>query len=54
SIFGFEIMFGVIGCICLIMLLRSIKKHFGTGEAGTQNAAEEAEAAQIAGGEATV
>lgn len=29
GIFGFEIMFAVIGCVCLVMLLRSIKKHFG-------------------------
>ena len=50
-IFGFEIMFGVIGCICLAMLLRSIKKHFG---AESVNAAEEAEAEQVAGGEATI
>ena len=27
SIFGFEIMFAVIGIVCLFMLLRTIKKH---------------------------
>ena len=51
SIFGFEIMFGVIGCVCLVMLLRTIKKHFG---AESVDKAEEAEAAEIAGGEATI
>ena len=51
SIFGFEIMFGVIGCFCLIMLLRTVKKHFGTDAA---NKVEEAEATEIAGGEATI
>ncbi|WP_371298214.1 hypothetical protein [Paraeggerthella sp.] len=29
-IFGFEIMFGIIGCFCLVMLLRTVKKHFGS------------------------
>ena len=33
SIFGFEIAFGVVGIICLFMLLRSIKKHFGNKSA---------------------
>lgn len=51
SIFGFEIMFGVIGCICLVMLLRAIKKHFG---AESVDKTEEAEATEIAGGEATI
>lgn len=51
SIFGFEIMFGVIGCICLVMLLRTIKKHFG---AEYVDKTEEAEATEIAGGEATI
>lgn len=51
SIFGFEIMFGVIGCICLVMLLRTIKKHFG---AESVDKTEEAEATEIAGGEATI
>ena len=30
SIFGFEIMFAVIGIVCLFMLLRTIKKHANT------------------------
>lgn len=30
AIFGFEIMFAVIGCFCLIMVLRTLKKHFGS------------------------
>lgn len=38
SIFGFEAMFGVIGIVCLVMLLRSLKKHFGT--AASKEAAE--------------
>ena len=44
SIFGFEIMFGVIGCIALVMLLRSIKKHFGASDAVA--AAEDGESAK--------
>ena len=44
-------MFGVIGCVCLVMLLRTIKKLFG---AESVDKAEEAEAAEIAGGEATI
>ncbi|MFR7736052.1 MAG: MFS transporter [Eggerthella lenta] len=42
--FGFEIMFGVIGCIALVMLLRSIKKHFGASDAVA--AAEDGESAK--------
>ncbi|NPD32670.1 MFS transporter [Berryella wangjianweii] len=30
GIFGFEIMFGAIGCICLVMMLRSVKRHSAT------------------------
>ncbi len=30
SIFGFEIMFAVIGCFCLVMVLRTLKKHFAS------------------------
>ena len=44
SIFGFEIMFGVIGCAALVMLLRSIKKHFGAEAAAP--AVEDAETTQ--------
>ena len=42
SIFGFEIMFGVIGCFCLVMLLRTIKKHFGNADS-----APNADAAEV-------
>ena len=30
AIFGFEIMFAVIGCFCLVMVLRTLKKHFAS------------------------
>lgn len=41
SIFGFEIMFGVIGCLCLVMVLRTVKKHFD-GKDSSHQAAEPA------------
>ena len=44
SIFGFEIMFGVIGCVALVMLLRSIKKHFGATDAVAEVEEEAAKA----------
>ncbi|OUO90352.1 MFS transporter [Gordonibacter sp. An230] len=30
AIFGFEIMFAVIGCFCLVMVLRTLKRHFAS------------------------
>ena len=30
AIFGFEIMFAVVGCFCLVMVLRTLKKHFAS------------------------
>ena len=43
SIFGFEIMFGVIGCLCLLMLLRTVKRHFGGKEEGEAEKGETSE-----------
>ena len=38
SIFGFEIMFGVIGIFCLIMVLRTLKKHAAKNAAAAEAA----------------
>ena len=43
SIFGFEIMFGAIGCLCLLMLLRTVKRHFGGKEEGEAEKGETSE-----------
>ena len=33
-------MFAVVGCFCLVMVLRTLKKHFGEKAAEAENEAE--------------
>ena len=41
TIFGIEIAFAAVGILCLIMLLRTIKKHYGTNKPAEQVEASE-------------